>query len=83
MRRYTLIMNAQPIYTDDSLMPFGKHKGKRLGDVPADYLLFMWDKGVHEERGRSLHEYIKKNFRQLEKLSRDYLPEIANRPDRA
>ena len=25
---------------DDSLMPFGKHKGERLGEVPDDY--FRW-----------------------------------------
>ena len=23
--------------TDDSIMPFGKHKGSRLGDVPDSY----------------------------------------------
>jgi uncharacterized protein (DUF3820 family) len=26
--------------SDDDKMPFGKHKGKRLGDVPDDY--WMW-----------------------------------------
>lgn len=25
--------------TDDSIMPFGKHKGKKMEDVPAGYLL--------------------------------------------
>ena len=29
--------------TDASLMPFGKHKNKKLGDVPADYLLWAGD----------------------------------------
>ena len=28
--------------TDDSIMPFGKaHKGKRMDEVPADYLLYI------------------------------------------
>lgn len=27
--------------TDDDLMPFGKHKGERLGDVPDDYLRWL------------------------------------------
>jgi uncharacterized protein (DUF3820 family) len=26
---------------DDDKMPFGKHKGERLGDVPDDYLLWF------------------------------------------
>ena len=31
-------------------MPFGKYKGKRLRDIPVDYLLFLRDKfgGLHE-----------------------------------
>lgn len=28
---------------DTSLMPFGKHKGKALANVPNDYLLWLWD----------------------------------------
>ena len=27
--------------TDDSIMPFGKHKGEKLANVPAEYLLFL------------------------------------------
>ena len=30
-------------YTDNSQMPFGKHQGKRLIDVPAYYLLWLWE----------------------------------------
>lgn len=26
---------------DDSIMPFGKYKGKRLGEVPDSYLLWF------------------------------------------
>lgn len=28
------------IYTDETVIPFGKHQGKILKDVPADYLLW-------------------------------------------
>ncbi len=28
---------------DDSLMPFGKYKGQRLGDVPDDYWRWFLD----------------------------------------
>ena len=28
---------------DDDLMPWGKYKGKKMQDVPADYLLYMYE----------------------------------------
>ena len=28
---------------DETLMPFGKHKGKKLANVPANYLLWLFD----------------------------------------
>ncbi len=28
---------------DESIMPSGKHKGKALKDVPAHYLLWLYD----------------------------------------
>ena len=31
--------------TDDNLMPTGRYKGWRMIDVPAEYLLFMYDEG--------------------------------------
>lgn len=44
--------------TDDSPMPFGKYEGTKLGDVPADYLLWLlrqdWIGGW-----RGLHNYLK------------------------
>lgn len=29
--------------TDESLMPFGKYKGKAMANVPAYYLLWVWE----------------------------------------
>ena len=29
--------------SDESLMPWGKHKDKRMIDVPAHYLLWLYD----------------------------------------
>lgn len=29
--------------TDESPMPWGKHKGKKMIDVPAHYLLWLYD----------------------------------------
>jgi uncharacterized protein (DUF3820 family) len=35
--------DGKPIYTDDTPMPFGKHKGTELGDVPDDYLWWCYE----------------------------------------
>jgi len=40
-------------FTDDSIMPFGAHKGKRMEDVPADYLLWLEDNA--DTKSRSFH----------------------------
>ena len=29
--------------TDKSIMPWGKHQGKEMANVPADYLLWLYD----------------------------------------
>lgn len=48
---------------DTTLMPFGKHKGTRMIDVPPQYLLWIyeqdWCKG-------SLRAYIEDNLDALE-----------------
>ena len=31
-------------YTDDSLMPWGEHKGKRMGDIKPAYFKFIYGK---------------------------------------
>jgi uncharacterized protein (DUF3820 family) len=30
---------------DNSIMPFGKHKGEKLANVPPGYLLYLYDAG--------------------------------------
>lgn len=41
----TISMTTQdkrkPSYNDNDEMPFGKHKGESMGDVPASYLLWL------------------------------------------
>lgn len=34
-----------PTYTDDTIISFGLHKGKKLSDVPDSYLLFLYESG--------------------------------------
>lgn len=48
--------------TDLDPMPFGKHKGKPMQDVPASYLHYLWENGMKDEDApvanyirRSLH----------------------------
>lgn len=58
---------------DQSEMPFGKHKGKKLEDVPASYLLWLWDNGVWSDTGNPLHNYIRGSFTALETEAKDYI----------
>jgi uncharacterized protein (DUF3820 family) len=46
-------LNVQDM-NDDTLMPFGKHKGKKLSDVPHGWFIYMNDR--HRLSGK-LKEY--------------------------
>lgn len=35
--------------TDTDLMPFGRYRTVRLEDVPARYLLWLWNQGLKAE----------------------------------
>lgn len=45
--------------TDESLMPFGKHKGEKLANVPAEYLIWLYENG---KCYGDLKEYIRENL---------------------
>lgn len=49
--------------TDQSLMPFGKHKDEKLGDVPGGYLLWAYNEKDLMDRYPGLYLYIKSNMR--------------------
>ena len=57
--------------TDESIMPFGKHKGEALEDVPAKYLLWLSGEILQkQESSRSkfetaLSEYVEENYELL------------------
>ncbi|MCC7517728.1 MAG: DUF3820 family protein [Verrucomicrobiae bacterium] len=42
----------RPPMTDLDPMPFGKYRGVRLEDVPASYLLWLWNQGQRGELAR-------------------------------
>ena len=57
--------------TDDSPMPFGKHKGERMGDVPAKYLIWLWDGETNDDpidSDTTVGRYIKSNLAQLARM---------------
>ncbi len=56
--------------TDTSPMPFGKHKGCPMQDVPASYLFWLWTaQGMEHNHLDPVAGYIRKN---LESLKQEY-----------
>jgi uncharacterized protein (DUF3820 family) len=49
---------------DYSIMPFGKYKGRQLINVPASYLIWLYD---NNKAFGKLKEYIKDNLDVLQK----------------
>ncbi|WP_071146711.1 putative quorum-sensing-regulated virulence factor [Bacteroides ihuae] len=53
--------------TDESLMPFGKYKGKKMANVPASYLMWLYDEWTLPNPrfgsiNREVKEYIEDNL---------------------
>lgn len=60
------------IYTDQTLMTFGKHAGLPLEEVPADYLLFIYNQPWFKApQYIPLKNYIVDNMDVLEKEIRE------------
>jgi len=51
-------------------MPFGKHKGKPMRDVPVGYLNYLWNNGLKND-SRSVGSYIRRNLVALKAKSAD------------
>lgn len=57
--------------TDSNIeLPFGKYKGKRLGDVPASYLLWLGDQDW-VSKFPLIEQYIKSEWQYLEKEAKE------------
>ena len=52
--------------TDESLMPFGQHKGKKLVNVPDTYLMWLYE---NNKAHGDLKEYIEDNLDVIKKES--------------
>ena len=59
---------------DDSLMPFGKYKGKALESIPASYFHWLWfEAGVKNQRNHVLHDYISENINAFKDENKDLI----------
>lgn len=56
--------------TDSSLMPYGKYKGKKMANIPASYLLWMYR---NDKLFKSLEVYVEENMNALEKEEKEEL----------
>jgi len=60
-----------PELKDTDPMPFGKHQGVPMQDVPARYLHYLWTHGKKEDPGCEVSDYIKRNLNGLKMEYRD------------
>jgi len=69
--------------SDDYVMTFGKYNGHKIGEVPAGYLLWLWDNGMWDDHVRGaandpVRQYIIQHFHALETECPDRI--ITHRP---
>lgn len=50
--------------TDESLMPYGKHAGEKMANIPPEDLLWLWD---NDRCSAPVRLYIKENLEDLRK----------------
>ena len=48
-------------------MPFGKHAGIYMQDVPAQYFHYLWTNGMRDDRASPVADYIRRNLMALKK----------------
>lgn len=58
--------NAMKPLEDTDPMPFGKHKGEPMQDVPASYLHWLW-KEIQHDKTSNVGDYIRRNLSALKK----------------
>lgn len=57
---------------DTDAMPFGKHKGVPMQDVPASYLHFLWTNGLSKD-DKPVANYIRANLSALQQENPDLI----------
>lgn len=56
---------------DSDPMPFGKYKGQKMEDVPAQYLLWLYDENIQHA---GVKDYIERSYSALLTECKDYIP---------
>jgi uncharacterized protein (DUF3820 family) len=46
-------------FTDESIMTFGKYKGEKMANIPAEYLIWLYE---NSNIFGEIKEYIKENL---------------------
>lgn len=60
-------VQAKKVLTDTDPMPYGKHKGKPMGDIPASYYHWIWTKFAKDKVGQdAVADYISQNMGALQ-----------------
>lgn len=65
LKKLTSSANVEPM-NEREFMSFGKFKGERLGDVPAWWLLWVYDQKEMKRTRPQLYAYIEENLSYLE-----------------
>ena len=52
-------------------MPFGKHRGALMQDVPARYLHWLWINGKQADKQCPVADYIRRNLSALKQENPD------------
>lgn len=63
--KYTLNVPKPPALLDMSPMPFGKHAGLEMQEVPASYLHWLWTNGKSSDMRCPVAGYIRENLNAL------------------
>jgi uncharacterized protein (DUF3820 family) len=62
-------MDPQPnLLSDDDLMTYGTHHGKKMGEVPAKYLLWLYD---NNRCNGPVFIYVKDNLDKLKERAKN------------
>lgn len=59
------------VLNDLDPMPFGKHKGIPMQDVPASYLHWLWSNGKKDDKDCPVAGYIRKSLSVLKTEYKD------------
>ena len=69
-------MGQTPSIPDDYTMPFGKYEGKAIANVPASYLLWLYEGSSRGVFG-AVKQYIEENIEKRRELNPTPVPGVS------